>query len=174
MKTCNKCGEALPLSGFHRDRHQADGHTTACKSCRSRQAAAWNKAHPDRARASVKAWRARHPEKAKQRGRRTNVESYGITMADYEDMLAAQGNACAICETSFGDATPHVDHNHESGRVRALLCLHCNTGIGHLKDSAILLQRAAEYITVHDHLDALNKIAFNDDAQVKEITASKL
>lgn len=56
---------------------------------------------------------------------------YGITLEQYLAMLAAQGGTCAICETAPTEKKHlHVDHCHESGRVRALLCGACNTQLG--------------------------------------------
>jgi hypothetical protein len=73
-------------------------------------------------------------------------DAYGITKADYEAMLAAQGGLCAICGsppvtstyTGNRQGTPytatrtllHVDHCHSTGRVRGLLCPRCNMGLG--------------------------------------------
>lgn len=80
------------------------------------------------------------------------VMVYGLTAADYDRMLAAQGNACAICASS----TPGgrwgvfvVDHDAETGRVRGLLCNGCNAAIGGLRHDPALLQRAIEYLDEH-------------------------
>jgi hypothetical protein len=64
-------------------------------------------------------------------------------------MFAEQGGRCVICQLREED-TPtnrfHVDHCHETGQVRALLCHACNTSLGKMKDSPELLRRAADYI----------------------------
>src|SRR5262249_47723947 len=72
---------------------------------------------------------------------------FGITLADYEAMLVAQGGGCAIC----GDPEPegrslHVDHDHEDGQVRGLLCFRCNNALGDLREDVALLSRAASYL----------------------------
>jgi len=78
--------------------------------------------------------------------------SYGITQAQYEEMLAEQGGGCAICGTDvFGDnqhgsMSAAVDHDHDTGVVRGLLCRECNTTLGRMKDNPELLRRAADYI----------------------------
>ena len=78
-----------------------------------------------------------------------NLKSkHGITLADYERMLAQQSGKCAICgslspghnETHF-----HVDHDHLTGRVRGLLCECCNVGIGYF-DGPERLEAAAQYL----------------------------
>lgn len=74
----------------------------------------------------------------------------GITRADYDELLKAQGGRCAICLT--GD-TNHayyslfcVDHNHKTGFIRGLLCRRCNLVIGMLGDNAEFFSRASEYL----------------------------
>lgn len=77
------------------------------------------------------------------------LADYGITAEQYEAMLAAQGDGCAICgddgSTSRGGLL-HVDHCHRSGAVRGLLCESCNLALGKFKDDSALLRRAAEYL----------------------------
>jgi hypothetical protein len=80
------------------------------------------------------------------------LRTYGITPADYDRMLAEQGGGCAIC-----GATPtaqrakyktflHVDHCHDTGAVRGLLCGEHNLLIGRFNDDPALLRKAADYI----------------------------
>ena len=78
---------------------------------------------------------------------------FGISREDYEKMLANQNNRCAICETVRPSRQARiknfaVDHDHETGKIRALLCSTCNTGIGHLKHSPDLLRKAANYLEI--------------------------
>lgn len=79
-------------------------------------------------------------------GRRHLLKRYGLTPEGYSKMLAEQGGACATCGGKDTDRHLAVDHDHISGRVRALLCWTCNTGIGKLRDSPALLRLAASYI----------------------------
>jgi hypothetical protein len=75
--------------------------------------------------------------------------NYGITYEQYLEINDAQGNSCAICGTAE-PLTPtgrlHIDHDHETGEVRGLLCMGCNTGIGHLKDNIEVLKSAITYL----------------------------
>lgn len=88
--------------------------------------------------------RSNEPE----REHRRRLKTYGLTQNQYDEMLAAQGGLCAICKTPEpGRKTWAIDHCHDTGVVRGLLCLACNSGIGHLRDSAELLLSAAEYIS---------------------------
>jgi hypothetical protein len=73
---------------------------------------------------------------------------YGITLVDYEAMLAVQKGVCAICSQPPTGYRKYlgVDHCHETGKVRGLLCVKCNVAIGQLLDQPNLLRRAAEYL----------------------------
>ncbi|MHC2284433.1 endonuclease VII domain-containing protein [Bradyrhizobium barranii] len=79
------------------------------------------------------------------------MRKYGITVEKRAEMLAAQGFRCALCPSD--DPGPkgqwHVDHCHDTGKVRALLCMQCNVGIGNLQHSPALLRAAADYIEKH-------------------------
>lgn len=77
---------------------------------------------------------------------------YGITRADYEKMYASQGGACIICGKSRPMQTAKglvVDHCHDTGKVRGLLCAGCNYSLGVFKDSSAVLLRAASYLQQH-------------------------
>jgi len=72
---------------------------------------------------------------------------FGLTMEDFIDMLNEQDDRCWICRMEFETAAKaNIDHNHETGEVRGLLCHSCNTGIGFLGDSPVLLRKAIEYL----------------------------
>jgi hypothetical protein len=78
---------------------------------------------------------------------RYNLKKYGISLADFKGILAAQDGCCAICHSDkSGRRGWHVDHDHQSGVVRGLLCHFCNTAIGSLKDDPELLRAAALYL----------------------------
>ena len=83
------------------------------------------------------------------------VRKYGINLHEYSQMLLAQNGKCAICGTTDAGTREGkakalaVDHDHKTGKVRALLCEACNTGLGKFKDDAIVLEKAAEYVRLH-------------------------
>lgn len=109
--------------------------------------AAWDKANPEARRRYYRDWKEKNPEKWAASQHKNNLKQYGITPEDYDEMHAAQGGVCAIC---LGDCPTGrrlaVDHCHETGSVRGLLCLKCNTGIGKFGDSPELLLAAADYL----------------------------
>jgi len=73
---------------------------------------------------------------------------YGITLADYDEMLENQGGGCAICGKTPAEEGRHlsVDHDHETGEVRGLLCVDCNRGLGCFRDNSNLCRFAAQYL----------------------------
>lgn len=71
-------------------------------------------------------------------------QQHGITTEDYNRMYVAQEGKCGICKKHF--ERMHVDHCHETNRIRELLCGNCNLGIGNLQDDAEIIQNALEYI----------------------------
>ena len=73
----------------------------------------------------------------------TNLSTY-----DYAKLLVEQNNACAICGVSATELKRElsVDHNHETNKIRGLLCHHCNIGLGNFRDSTTLLSVAIEYL----------------------------
>jgi hypothetical protein len=96
--------------------------------------------------AATRAWQEANPKalrKAKLKYR------YGLAEGEYDTLLNKQGGCCAICGTTSpggSGAHFHVDHHHDSGRVRGLLCQRCNTAIGLMRDDAAMLLKAARYL----------------------------
>jgi hypothetical protein len=87
--------------------------------------------------------------KLKVRQRRWHLKvSFGLTLEQFEQMLTRQQGRCAICKEPFKH-TPCVDHCHATSRVRELLCMACNRGIGYLRDSADICKSAARYLDRH-------------------------
>lgn len=72
---------------------------------------------------------------------------YGVTSEEWDELMAAQGGACAICGSADHRGNGwHTDHNHDTGKVRGILCHHCNVGIGLFQDDPAGLIAAAEYL----------------------------
>lgn len=91
-----------------------------------------------------KEWR--DDNKDKLRGYRLKAD-YGLTVEQYQEMYDAQEGLCSICGDHHD--TLCVDHSHETGKVRGLLCSSCNIALGKLKDDAVIVQRAADYLLEH-------------------------
>ena len=130
MKKCGKCKEIKPLSEYHNETRSSDGKTYRCKPC-AREAARRHYC-PKR---STDYWREK---------------KYGVTPEQWDLMLKRCGNRCEICGKENKRQNKRralcVDHNHETGEVRGLLCDNCNVGIGKLQDNVELLKKAAVYL----------------------------
>src|SRR4051794_21172741 len=136
-----------------------DGHRSECKSCHRAKQQAWYQANRQHAIAEVKRWQQENKEhlhayRREYRQRRKVEErdaylrrTFGITQADYDALLAAQGGGCAICGKRPGKISLHVDHDHVTDEVRGLLCVGCNNSLGQMHDEPRLLLRAADYLT---------------------------
>ncbi len=89
-------------------------------------------------------------EKAKISARKRRIESYGITVEAYNEILLKQEGKCAICKIYFENLTPHIDHSHESGEVRGLLCSPCNIVLGYMekiiKRNSNIFEEITEYL----------------------------
>lgn len=75
-----------------------------------------------------------------------NLSRYGMTAEDYAALSDAQGGVCAVCGRPPSRTRLAVDHDHETGRVRGLLCQHCNRGLGLLGDDPTLMRKLAAYV----------------------------
>lgn len=92
--------------------------------------------------------RERKRELSRKRHEKHVGSTYGITSEEYEALHEAQGGVCAICRRATGKRRRlAVDHDHDTGYVRGLLCKNCNYKVlGHLRDDTEALQRAINYI----------------------------
>ena len=76
-----------------------------------------------------------------------HLNKYGITLSEYQVLLDSQKGVCKICEKKCESGKILcVDHNHDTGQIRGLLCTKCNKGLGLFKDNYELLKRAAKYL----------------------------
>lgn len=104
-----------------------------------------------------KEWQKQNPEHMKAYRRRNGWRihlhaSYRITPEQYDAMLVSQNWLCPICRRdmrSLGRKRINVDHDHKTGKIRAVLCKVCNTALGHFKEDAAILQRALDYLNEH-------------------------
>jgi len=125
MKRCPDCGKYKLLSEFPRNRRTHDGRHAYCKPCHN----------------------ARGKE-TKQRlyggSRHYHLKRrYGIGAAEFDELVQDQDGLCPICDKPSPE---HVDHDHETGRIRGVLCFNCNGGLGQFGDDPVRLYRAAFYL----------------------------
>jgi hypothetical protein len=187
MKTCKVCGEVKPLDEFYKMAQMRDGHRNDCKACNLAAKAARYRSDPEPTKARVRKWQADNRERVREwhrlyaesgkkgaNGRRYHLKKkYGLTVEEYEAMLADQGGGCAICaRPPREDIALHVDHDHETGAIRALTCFRCNNALGDFNDDRALLAKASAYLERHDaEVIELRTLA---KQRARELTSSTL
>ncbi|MCK9458440.1 MAG: endonuclease VII domain-containing protein [Proteobacteria bacterium] len=104
----------------------------------------WTKKNKQRKKQVQKEWVAK---KDKDYNHIKKLRQYGLTIDDYSFMLEQQGGGCAICGKPPKEGKRlHVDHDHNCGKIRGLLCFRCNFGLSYFAEDYQTLQRASEYI----------------------------
>ncbi len=109
----------------------------------------WRLAHPGYDAKIAAVYRAKHRDRYLKTHRQQRLKRYGLTLQTFNEMLEGQRHRCKICLTFVPGGFHNqwaVDHCHRTGKVRGLLCNNCNKGLGHFKDSSILLFRAQFYL----------------------------
>jgi hypothetical protein len=164
-KRCKKCGELKPFADFHRANGTRDGLRGECKSCHNAAKREWYARNRDAVKEKVRLWQQDNPERhnANRRRRRQDPvrkrrerdghlrRTFGITIDEYEAMFDAQGGRCGICRREpHPTISLHVDHDHERGHLRGLICFDCNAGLGKFRDRRRLLAAALRYLDAHD------------------------
>jgi ERCC4-type nuclease len=143
MKFCRDCKEKKSTEEFINSKAFKDGKDTLCILCNRKR---------------IKAWRSMNPEKRAIQSKREYGKSYsqnkhlkslyGITTQDYNRMFEAQEGTCAICKVHQSELKKRlfVDHEHSSGKIRKLLCHHCNAMLGMARENTEILKEAIKYL----------------------------
>ena len=128
-KTCPKCGEEKLTDDFYFQRN-------ACKPCVREHQRNFRNSRPD----------YNHARNLQRR--------YGLSVDEYRTLVENHNFACAICKVEISDALGYtgkrsvvVDHNHETGDVRGILCSKCNLVLGHARESTEILYKAIVYLS---------------------------
>lgn len=150
-KTCPKCETEKSISDFFKNRVRPDGLAGWCKVCtydardlkreleQRHERGDIARYHDDddvRARVKLAAYEGHLKRK------------FGLTLDDYNELLEQQGGACAICGGFPKKRRLCVDHDHETGEVRALLCTSCNGSL-HVLENPLILKSMTDYLTQH-------------------------
>jgi len=130
-RKCNSCNEVLLVSEFHIKKDIKNNKhyrfNSPCKIC----------AHVNRDVSYHKAYQRKR--------------NYNLTTEEYELKLIEQNHCCDICNIHRDDYSKDfaVDHCHQTGKIRSLLCNNCNSGLGFFKDSLSIIQKAISYLDKH-------------------------
>ncbi len=123
VKECGKCKKVKDLSEYHADKSTVSGLTSWCITCK--------KEYTKDNKENIKITRA--------------SKIYNISKKEASDLLSLSN--CEICNKEIEGHSKHIDHCHESGLVRGILCRECNLGLGHFKDDILNLGNAIAYLS---------------------------
>lgn len=141
-KVCSLCGEVKASLFFHKDKNSKDGLTARCGLCRSKKQVELQNRQ-----------KAEDLDLYRRRRKSNNYKSkYKVSLQEVEEKLNSQNHKCPICEIDLTKASYVVDHNHTTGQVRDILCESCNKGLGFFYESPKTLQKAIDYLKVHNDL----------------------
>lgn len=176
-KKCKRCNGIKSLQSFYKSNYSKDGLAYLCKPCTLQDIKKYRDNNPDKiketnrnsylnkrdVRLSIqkkyyeinkdkvreyrKKWLQQNPFYSKNNDLN---RKYGITIDQFRLMLNEQNNKCPVCESTFNKKNiPYVDHNHITKKVRAILCRNCNTSLGLMKESTIILKNMIAYLKTY-------------------------
>jgi hypothetical protein len=138
---CRDCHLELPREYFYKRRRDSAYVVNLCKDCSKLRTRKYYRENKDTVLALAK---TRQPEYRKNYALRTK---YKISLEEYNNLCLQQGGKCAICnKPPTGKTILHVDHNHQTRKVRELLCNNCNTALGSLAEDITVMQAMIEYV----------------------------
>lgn len=144
-KTCTRCKTEYPATtGFFRTAKEGKyGLRGECKKCSVICGTVYRNNH--KKEINTRRRETAYPEKTRIRNLKSH---YGLTPVDYNRMFVQQSGRCAICGIPQFELKYrlHVDHDHDTKRIRGLLCGNCNVGMGHFRHDINLLLKAGIYL----------------------------
>lgn len=161
-KTCNVCAVVKDLSSYYRSSRAPDGLFASCRSCCQERSYKWKREHPEIISRLQKEYQRKNRVKLQITRRKKNNENwegyihrrreletqrklkrYGGII---DKLKTYQDNSCIICEKEFTTTDRiDIDHDHQTGLIRGLLCRKCNSGLHYLEDGKYM-KRATDYL----------------------------
>lgn len=169
MKRCYKCKDIKLYLDFFKDKTQSDGYKSLCKDCHNKYLREYRQKNRDKLLEYKRQYRAENDDKIKNYRRLTRERTkewnkeyyilnkdrirfysikrkYNLTKTEYLHLVDIQEGLCAICKKLDKDGMLNVDHNHQTGKVRGLLCGLCNAFIGRIDDNAFIAKTLIDYL----------------------------
>lgn len=162
LKTCCTCKQEYPISEFYNTKSYPDGKSIRCKTCCNNSVRAWQQTHREKRKSWMRNWSEKNREKIRRQSRKNRrLREYGITDEQYIAMWESQKGRCAICKCKLRSEedhvlgknksakNQHVDHCHNSGKTREILCPRCNHVLGLIEDNVELMATMISYLNKH-------------------------
>lgn len=157
LKQCTKCSIEKDIELFAKDKYKKDGRRSQCKGCNKADHQRRYTSNPEKERDRSNSYRANlrevNPVKLQLSSRNTKLKKYyGLSIDKVEAMKKQQNYCCFICkehESTIKSYGLVVDHSHETGSIRKLLCSNCNTALGLVKENISILNNMVNYIETH-------------------------
>lgn len=159
IRKCTKCGKEKPVTEFYADSSRPSGKHHWCKKCCVEYSREYRTKNHTVLLENARKHYTEHKEEVRVRRSKRYANNpsvyreaklkreFGITLEEYDSVLQNQGGVCAICGKVPSESKPlGVDHNHETGKVRGLLCDNCNLILGLAHDNSDILSKAAIYL----------------------------
>lgn len=151
MKICCHCKVEKPLTEFYKNSAgNKDGLSSWCCVC-TKQSAARRVASPE-GKKYRRRYRKLYPKLVSAAIRKSRLKKvYNLSTVEYEQLLHEQQSCCSICKTPAIKFTKPlcIDHDHQTGKVRGLLCHNCNLLLGNAHDNIDILHESIHYLTKH-------------------------
>jgi hypothetical protein len=145
-KRCPRCEQDKFFSAFGKDKSKKTGLSSYCLDCANENRKINYAKNPKEEKQKLNEYYKAN----KDRSRSYSLKAlYGLSQEQYAAMLVRQNSSCKICKTHENNLKRRlfVDHCHETGKVRGLLCQYCNTMLGNAKDNVLVLQSAINYLS---------------------------
>lgn len=167
LKECIGCHKNLSLDNFNNKKRGRFHKSNYCKTCTQVQSRKYQEENKEKLKEKTNIYRKLNKEKIAERQKEIYQKNkdtsfktyrlkskYNLSIEDYNEMEKSQNFCCMICkkEKSLLKGGLVVDHCHETGKVRSLLCWKCNVGIGSFFDNSTALKQAAEYIEFYKEI----------------------
>lgn len=153
-KICTKCKKEKELDQFGNNKRHKDKKSCWCKRCTTTGIMKYNKARYHGTDPTYRTYciaMAKEKLNPEQRRNNTLKRKFNITARQYDQILQIQNGVCKICsKINKNGRRLAVDHDHKTGKVRGLLCLHCNAILGYSKESIEILYNAIKYLKTVD------------------------
>jgi len=158
-RICPKCKRELPLTSeyFCRSKREKYGFVYSCKKCIYADKKRYYKTEQGKAARKRRRQKYRSTAEGREKHREEMLRyRHGITLEEYNRLFEQQNGLCAICEGVNVDGRGlAVDHNHQTGKVRGLLCFDCNLLLGRLENLPKAINKVKQYLINVDPNSAL-------------------